>query len=66
MKFTCPNCAAVHELEPIAILNSEDKLVFSIPPEIGRRLSPLHVGGMMRSFERLLVAMEEEIGRAHV
>jgi len=62
MKITCPSCNAQHNFELAADMRGDHYLSFKITPTPGGALSPLFVGGMMRSFERLLVSIGRDVG----
>lgn len=63
MKCTCPSCGSKFGVEPTAEFEDKFSIGMSIHPKEGHLLSPLHVGGMIRSFERLLVALGKDFGR---
>lgn len=62
MKITCPACQSEHDFEIVAEMAGEHAIGLKLSPNPGERLSPFHVGGMMRSFQRLLVGIGKDAG----
>lgn len=66
MKITCPDCKTEHEFELTAKAAGDNLVSLRVCPLPGQLLSPLVVGGMMRSFERLFEACMGEGYRTNV
>lgn len=62
VKCTCPSCAHEFNVALYAKLAAKQSMSMTIHPVEGGKLSMLHLGGMLRSFDRLLAACSAELG----